>query len=499
LTQGVLKRKLPTPPGGPGARRTAMDVYDALRDAILGGEIKSGSLLTQVDIARDFGVSRTPVREALRRLQESGLVAGAPNYRSRVVGFDAEEVESIYVKRLLLEGFSAHCAAGNVLSPQLIELRSILARLHEKLDASPAAFVGARQHLHASLSAGAGASMRRDIVELQRRCLQFEQRADRARDPGARDSIFARYKAIVDAVARADAPRAARLIVQTIAAEARDSLRIIAPDHASVGTDLAEAFTIGQLNVATGTTTDEYPPLPMASIGRIDPIQNAYLADAPSMASEVAVPSRGRPRDASKREAILAAAHELFLKFGPDAITMHRLAGAANVSKGTLYANFEDKDSVIEAWVRRESELMISDAWKSEKRDASLVDALTDLGQHLLSFLANPQHLALQRIVFGIAGRDRVLGERLFHAGPARIQGIIKDILRKAQGRGEISVEDVADAADDLVGLWQGFLAVELSFHQPPAPMAAHLRARAARGVEQFLKLYGSRSPRRAS
>jgi hypothetical protein len=48
------------------------------------------------------------------------------------------------------------------------------------------------------------------------------------------------------------------------------------------------------------------------------------------------------------------------------------------------------------------------------------------------------------------------------------------------------------------VGLWQGFLAVELSFHQPPAPMAAHLRARAARGVEQFLKLYRSRSPPRA-
>ena len=95
MTQGVLKRKLPTPPGGPGARRTAMDVYDALRDAILGGEIKSGSLLTQVDIARDFGVSRTPVREALRRLQESGLVAGAPNYRSRVVGFDAEEDEAL--------------------------------------------------------------------------------------------------------------------------------------------------------------------------------------------------------------------------------------------------------------------------------------------------------------------------------------------------------------------------------------------------------------------
>lgn len=86
--------------------------------------------------------------------------------------------------------------------------------------------------------------MRRDIMELLQRCLQFEEQADRARDPGARASIFARYKAIVDAVARADASRAARLILHTIAAEARDSLRIIAPDHVTTGTDLAEAFTV---------------------------------------------------------------------------------------------------------------------------------------------------------------------------------------------------------------------------------------------------------------
>ena len=356
MRKGVLRRKLPPAADAPGTRRTAMDVYDALRDAILGGKIKSGSPLTQVDIARELGVSRTPVREALRRLQESGLVAGAPNYRSRVVGFDAEEIESIYVKRLLLEGFSAHCAARNMRSLQLIEMRSILARLHEKLDASPAAFVGARQHLHASLSSGAGASIRRDIMELQQRCLQFEERADRARDPHARGSIFERYKAIVDAVARADASQAARLILHTIAAEARDSLRIIAPDHVTTGTDLAVAFMLGRLQLETATAAAHDPQPPAAPVGRIDPVQSAYLTDAPSVTSEVTVPSRGRPRDASKREAILAAAHELFLKFGPDAITMHRLADAANVSKGTLYAHFEDKDSVIEAWVRRESD-----------------------------------------------------------------------------------------------------------------------------------------------
>jgi TetR/AcrR family transcriptional repressor of mexJK operon len=206
---------------------------------------------------------------------------------------------------------------------------------------------------------------------------------------------------------------------------------------------------------------------------------------------------RGRPRDGSKRESILAAAHVLFLKYGPDAITMNRLADEANVAKATLYSNFADKDAVLEAWVRRESELMVSDSWKSDHRDVSLEDALIDFGQHMLTFLANPQHLGLERLVFGIASRNRELGERLFVAGPARVLEILKSMLRDGQAAGELLIGNIDEATDDLVGLWQGFLPVDLSFHQPPDPKAAYLRARAARGVHQFMRLY-SCNPRKS-
>jgi hypothetical protein len=113
-----------------------------------------------------------------------------------------------------------------------------------------------------------------------------------------------------------------------------------------------------------------------------------------------------------------------------------------------------------------------------DHRDVSLEDALTDFRQHLLTFLATPQDLGLERLVFGITSRNRELGERLFVAGPSRVLEILKSMLRDGQASGELLISNMDEATDDLVGLWQGLLPVDLSFHQPPDPRAAYLRAR---------------------
>src|ERR1700722_7449452 len=125
-------------------RRAALDVYEALRDSILAGRRKPGAYLSQVEIARELGVSRTPVREALRRLHESGLVAGEPNFRSRVLGLDPEELESIYIKRVILEGFGVLCTASGASGAQLRDLRSGLTQLQCHLDGAVASWTRAR-------------------------------------------------------------------------------------------------------------------------------------------------------------------------------------------------------------------------------------------------------------------------------------------------------------------------------------------------------------------
>ena len=79
------------------------DVYERVRGAILDGQLAPGAVMSQVALAEDLGISRTPLREALRMLQSEGLVEGEPNRRVRVAPMTAQDLEQLYVMRVTLE------------------------------------------------------------------------------------------------------------------------------------------------------------------------------------------------------------------------------------------------------------------------------------------------------------------------------------------------------------------------------------------------------------
>lgn len=105
----------PTEPPGdePGFRNTSRSeyVYRALRDAIQEGRLPQGERLREEDVARRLGVSRTPVREALRRLVARGLVQEAPGRGLVVVELSKRQVIELYAMRRILEGAAARFAA----------------------------------------------------------------------------------------------------------------------------------------------------------------------------------------------------------------------------------------------------------------------------------------------------------------------------------------------------------------------------------------------------
>src|SRR2546422_9664275 len=80
-------------------------VLDELRRAILRGALAPGQEISQVQLARQLGVSRTPLREALRMLQREGLIESEPNRRVRVSRMSLTEVEQLYAMRVMLETF----------------------------------------------------------------------------------------------------------------------------------------------------------------------------------------------------------------------------------------------------------------------------------------------------------------------------------------------------------------------------------------------------------
>ena len=86
-------------------------VYARLEDDILSGALQKGQILTECELAAMLGVSRTPVRGALRRLTEEGLVAMPTNKRATVVGISIEDLIDTYQIRTRLEGLSSRLAA----------------------------------------------------------------------------------------------------------------------------------------------------------------------------------------------------------------------------------------------------------------------------------------------------------------------------------------------------------------------------------------------------
>src|SRR5262252_4091467 len=84
---------------------------DQLRERILGGEYAPGERLGEVELAAKLGVSRTPVREALRLLAAEGLVELTPNKGARVVEYPHTDLVYIFEIRARVEGLAARAAA----------------------------------------------------------------------------------------------------------------------------------------------------------------------------------------------------------------------------------------------------------------------------------------------------------------------------------------------------------------------------------------------------
>ena len=97
-------------------------VYLTLEDAILSGEYKRGDAITEMALSKKLGASRTPVRSALHRLSEEGLVEITPNRGAVVVGVTKDDLIDAYKIRLRLEGLASAMAASRITDSEFEEL-----------------------------------------------------------------------------------------------------------------------------------------------------------------------------------------------------------------------------------------------------------------------------------------------------------------------------------------------------------------------------------------
>ena len=106
----------------------------AIQTRVLSGDVPVGTRLRQEALADEFGVSRTPVREALRKLQATGLVELHPNRGAVVRGPSAREIREAYEVRAELEGLAAELAAGRISDRDLLRLREAQALFRKSVE-----------------------------------------------------------------------------------------------------------------------------------------------------------------------------------------------------------------------------------------------------------------------------------------------------------------------------------------------------------------------------
>jgi DNA-binding GntR family transcriptional regulator len=115
-------------PHPPLARTATSAAAELIKQAIVDGRVKPGQRLKEERLARELGISRTPVREALLILQSEGLVDSSPNRGATVRSYDVEDLDDMYQLRALLEGYAARRAATRITDEGLSILDESCAR-----------------------------------------------------------------------------------------------------------------------------------------------------------------------------------------------------------------------------------------------------------------------------------------------------------------------------------------------------------------------------------
>ncbi len=101
-------------------------VFTDLKNAIIAGEIAQGAKITEDELAKKYGISRGPLREAMRQLEAIRLLTRIPHAGMRVVVLTPEMMEEIYIVREALEGMSARLAAKNMSDEDIESLQNLL-------------------------------------------------------------------------------------------------------------------------------------------------------------------------------------------------------------------------------------------------------------------------------------------------------------------------------------------------------------------------------------
>jgi DNA-binding GntR family transcriptional regulator len=199
-------RRLAARPAGAGLRSLAETACDEIRRAIREGRIATGAHLTENELAAWLGMSRTPVREAMRRLQSEGLLLNQPYRGALVMRLDVEDMRQMFAVRELLEPAAAAACAARATAAEIAALRAILER-EAGLLGDPAALIPLNRQFHDLILEVARNQFLSKAIAAVYALIPLLGDSNLLDKPHAREA-HAQHLAILDAIGKRDAVRA---------------------------------------------------------------------------------------------------------------------------------------------------------------------------------------------------------------------------------------------------------------------------------------------------
>jgi DNA-binding GntR family transcriptional regulator len=199
----VMMRPLPRPVP------LRQSVYDALIDLIVGGELRPGQHMVETDLARQLGVSRQPIREALHRMEAEGWVDLRPSQGAFVHVPTDSEVNDLLDVRALLEAETARLATRAPSPAQVARLREICREGQAAADADEFSdAVTVNSLFHAEVAAIGGNAVLAELADIVGRRVQWYYRQV---DPERAHGAWTEHGELIDAIEEHDAERAESL------------------------------------------------------------------------------------------------------------------------------------------------------------------------------------------------------------------------------------------------------------------------------------------------
>ncbi|CAG0947294.1 HTH-type transcriptional regulator McbR [Anaerolineae bacterium] len=183
-------------------------VYDTIRESILSGKYSPGHHLIAEDLAKELGVSRMPVREALHRLEVAGLVTMLPHRGAVVSEFSEPEIIELYHIRAVLDGLAARLAVSNLTNADFAQLNVRVDEMQTTINSGEAeAFLRANRDFHVVIWKAACAPRLQELLEnLYDTSQPFRNTSVQL--PGRADQIIEEHRRIANALMKRDAVKA---------------------------------------------------------------------------------------------------------------------------------------------------------------------------------------------------------------------------------------------------------------------------------------------------